>query len=306
MDNIEFRRIASTEGGIAVEVKLREQTKAPDIFAYTDYRKYMKDFFLYMKSEKPFFSYQYFAEKAGFKAKSFVHKVIKGERALSNNSVFTIARALNLKGKEIAFFEAMVHFNDSSTASEREYYFTRMQQVDPKNDGIRLHQNQYEYFSKWYHAVIRELVTILPFDGDYQKLGQSVQPPVTARQAIESVALLLELGLIQKVEHSKLYQHTSTYITTRDSVVSLAVNKFQRETMELALKAHEDSNRNEQDFSSLTIGISAKGYERIHSELKEFRAYIGKIVADDNPSDRVYQMNFQLFRLDRINSRKEG
>jgi uncharacterized protein (TIGR02147 family) len=76
--------------------------------------------------------------------------------------------------------------------------------------------------------------------------------------------------------------------------------------MELALKAHEDSNRNEQDFSSLTIGISAKGYERIHSELKEFRAYIGKIVADDNPSDRVYQMNFQLFRLDRINSRKEG
>ncbi|MBN1759590.1 MAG: hypothetical protein JW863_14785, partial [Chitinispirillaceae bacterium] len=39
----------------------------------------MRDFFAFMKTVKPFFSYQYFADKAGFKAKSFVHKVINGE-----------------------------------------------------------------------------------------------------------------------------------------------------------------------------------------------------------------------------------
>jgi uncharacterized protein (TIGR02147 family) len=284
---------------------LSEQ-KAPDIFAYTDYRKFMKDFFTFMKSTKPFFSYQYFAEKAGFKAKSFVHKVIKGERALSQNSVFCIARALNLKGKEIAFFEALVHFNESTTAQEREYYFTRMQQVEPKNEGIRLKKNQYDYFAKWYHAVVRELVTILPFGKDYKMLAQAMLPHITPKQAKESVALLLELGMIRKNEKSNLFEQTDAYITTRDTIVALAVNKFQRETMDLASKSHEDDDRESRDFSSLTIGISAGGYAKIRSELKDFRSYIGRIVEEDNPADRVYQINFQLFPVSCIQNPKKG
>ncbi len=266
----------------------------------------MKDFFTYMKSTKPFFSYQYFAEKAGFKAKSFVHKVIKGERALSQNSVFCIARALNLKGKEIAFFEALVHFNESTTAQEREYYFTRMQQVEPKNEGIRLQKNQYNYFAKWYHAVVRELVTILPFGDDYKILARAVQPAITPKQVKESVELLLELGMIRKNEESNLYEQTDTYITTRDTIVALAVNKFQRETMDLALKSHENDDRENRDFSSLTIGISAKGYEKIRSELKDFRSYIGRIVREDNPADRVYQINFQIFPVSCIHNPEKG
>ncbi len=280
--------------------------KPPDIFSYTDYRKFMKDFFSYMKSAKPFFSYQYFAQKAGFKAKSFVHKVIKGERSLSQNSVFCIARALNLKGKEIAFFEALVHFNESKTAQEREYYFIRMQQVEPKNDGIRLQKNQFNYFSKWYHAVIRELVTVLPFGNDYKMLAHAVQPPITPKQARESVELLQELGMIRKSENSKLHKQTDAYITTRDIIVSLAVNKFQRETMELALKSHENDDRESRDFSTLTVGISARGYEKIRTELKDFRSYISRIVEEDNPTDRVYQINFQIFPVSNIHNPKQG
>lgn len=271
------------------------EQKAPNIYAYTDYRKFMKDFFSFMKSTTPFFSYQYFAQKAGFKAKSFVHKVIKGERSLSQNSVFCIARACNLKGKEIPFFEALVRFNESRTAQEREYYFTRMQQADPGNEGIRLKKNQFNYFAKWYHPVVRELVTILPFGNDYAMLARAVEPEITPKQAKQSVELLLELGLIRKTQNSKRYQQTDSYITTRDTIVSLAINKFQRETMNLALQSHEADDREKRDFSSLTIGISLKGYEKIKSELKDFRSYIQRIVAEDDAIDRIYQMNFQLF-----------
>lgn len=267
----------------------------------------MKDFFTFMKSTKPFFSYQYFAQKAGFKAKSFVHKVIKGERALSQNSVFCIARALNLQGKEIAFFEALVHFNESTTAQDREYYFTRMQQVEPKSSGIRLQTNQFNYFAKWYHVVIRELVTILPFGEDYKILARTVMPVITPKQARESVGLLLELGLIRKAEKSKLYEQTDAYITTRDTIVSLAVNKFQRDTMELALKSHEDNDRQFRDFSTLTVGISAKGFEKIRGELKDFRSYIGRLVEEEDPVDRIYQINFQMFPVSSLhNPLKKG
>jgi uncharacterized protein (TIGR02147 family) len=266
----------------------------------------MKDFFAFMKSTKSFFSYQYFAQKAGFKAKSFVHKVIKGERSLSQNSVFCIARALNLKGKEIPFFEALVRFNESRTAQEREYYFTRMQQVEPNNDGIRLKKNQFNYFAKWNHPVIRELVTILPFENDYKMLARAIEPAITPKQAKESVDLLLELGMVKKIQNSKFYQQTDAYITTRDTIVSLAINKFQRETMNLALKSHETDNREWRDFSTLTIGISLKGYEKIKSELKDFRSYIRRIVEEDDSIDRIYQMNFQMFPVSAVSNPKKG
>jgi len=259
-----------------------------------------------MKSTTSFFSYQYFAEKAGFKAKSFVHKVIKGERALSQNRLFTIARVLNLKGREIEFFEALVHFNDATTAQEREYYLNRMQGAEPKHDGMRLQKNQYEYFSTWYHAVVRELVTQRHFDNDYKKLAAAVEPAITPKEARDSVELLLQLGLIKKNDKTGLYEYSDLYVTTRETVVSVAVNKYQRETMDLARKAHENEERDMRDFSTLTIGVSLEGYKRIRRELKDFRAHIGRIVAEDNPADRVYQVNYQIFPVSNINADAKG
>lgn len=282
------------------------EQRAPDIFTYTDYRQFMRDFFTFMKTVKPFFSYQYFADKAGFKAKSFVHKVINGERSFSQNRLFIIARLLNLKGREIEFFESLVHFNDATTVQEREYYLNRMQKVEPKHEGIRLQKNQYEYFSKWYHSVVRELVTQLRFDGDYKKLAKAVNPAITPKQARESVELLVQLRLIRKNEHTGCYEYSDQYITTRETVVAVAVNRYQRETMDLALKAHQVNERELRDFSTLTIGVSQKGYERIRNELKNFRAHLSRIVAEDNPADRVYQINYQLFPLSKIKKTPKG
>jgi uncharacterized protein (TIGR02147 family) len=279
--------------------------QAPDIYRFTDYRAYLKDLFKYMKSIKPFFSYQYLAQKAGFKAKSFIYKVMIGERSLSQNSVFRLAQALNLNRKEIGFFESLVHFNESKTASEREYYFLRLQQAGPKNEGSVLQQNQFAYFSNWYNAVIRELITVIPFDNDYKTLARMVKPAITPAQAKESVRLLLDLGLVRKNE-KRLYEQTNVYITTRDTILPVAVHKFQHETLKIALDAHESNDTINQDFSTLTVGISSQGYEKICRELKDFRAYIGRIVAEDNPIDRVYQINFQIFPVSSILNTKKG
>lgn len=278
----------------------------PDIYRYTDYRAYLKDLFNYTKSVKPFFSYQYLAQKAGFKAKSFIYKVIIGERSLSQNSVFRVAQALNLNRKEIGFFESLVHFNESKTASEREYYFLRLQQAGPKNEGAVLQKNQFAYFSNWYNAVIREIISVMPFNDDYKMIARMVKPPITPAQAKESVRLLLKLGMVRKNEKSRLYEQTDAYITTRDAVLPVAVHKFQHETLKIALSALESDDTKTQDFSTLTVGISDKGYEKIRRELKDFRAHIGQLVSEDNPVDRVYHINFQIFPVSSVLTTKKG
>jgi uncharacterized protein (TIGR02147 family) len=253
-----------------------------------------------MKSRKPFFSYQYLAQKAGFKAKSFIYKVIKGEKSLSQNSTFRVAQACNLTRKEIDYFEALVHFTESSTAKEKEYYFERMQQTNDCSEGTDLLRDQFNYLSKWYFPVIREIATVVPFGKDYKKLARALRPAISPKQAKEAIQLLEKLGILRKSKNNGLYEQTNAYLTTRNNVLPIAVNKFHRETLDLAQKALDAPEKKDRDFSTLTVGISSKGFDLIKEELKKFRNQISKIVIQDVPVEHVYQINFQMFQVSNL------
>ena len=68
----------------------------PDIFAYSDSRLFLKDFYEERKKANPTFSYQQFANKAGFKSKSFVFNVITGSKTLSKSALLAAAQAMGL------------------------------------------------------------------------------------------------------------------------------------------------------------------------------------------------------------------
>jgi uncharacterized protein (TIGR02147 family) len=46
----------------------------PDIFTYSNSRLFLKDYYGERKKAHPSFSYRYFANKAGFKSKTFIYK----------------------------------------------------------------------------------------------------------------------------------------------------------------------------------------------------------------------------------------
>ncbi len=82
-----------------------ERTARPLIFEYSSYRDYLRDLYSYLKASRPYFSYRYFAAKAGFNSPNFLKLVIDGKRNLSSDSVKRFATALKLERDELAFFE---------------------------------------------------------------------------------------------------------------------------------------------------------------------------------------------------------
>jgi uncharacterized protein (TIGR02147 family) len=76
---------------------------------------------------------------------------------------------MGLKKSETAYFEALVSFNQAASFKERDFSFEKLNSIRPSgvrdSDGRRLRQDQYEYFSKWYHAAIRALIDIMPVRG---------------------------------------------------------------------------------------------------------------------------------------------
>lgn len=268
----------------------------PDIFAYSDSRLFLKDYYAEQKKAHPSFSYQYFANKAGLKSKTFIYKVITGQKSLSKGAVFAVAQAMGLKKKETEYFEAMVHFTQAKTEREREFYFNHLQAFGKHHTSAQIRQDQYTYFSKWYFPALREIVTFLDFKKDYKLLARTLNPPITTPQAKNAVRLLLELGLIKRMPSGR-YCQTDKSLTTGDQVLSLAIAAFQKENLRLAAEAIDRHKRQQRDISTLTAGISESGFQQIREEIAAFRKRLAEIVEKDEPADRVYQINFQVFPL---------
>ena len=270
----------------------------PNIFSYQDYRQFLGDYYEEKKAILPTFSYQSFSQKAGFASKSFVFNVIKGKKSLSRNSVVKLSIAMNLSKTEAAYFENLVYFNQSTDFTERNFYFEKLNAIRPvtveASQARNLRKDQYEFYSQWYHVVISSLIDLYPSINDPHVLARMVYPQLTPKQVQKSIELLLRLELIEKMEDGT-YRISSKILSTGEELHTLAVQQFHLISMENASKALQSLPKKERNFSGLTLGISAQAYEKICSEIRLFQDKVLAIAEEDRNSDRVYQLNLQLF-----------
>jgi uncharacterized protein (TIGR02147 family) len=292
-----------------VNLSVRSSSIMPSIFEYTDYRKYLSDWFSEKKNQKKAFSYSMFALKAGFNDRGFFHNVIHGKRDLTKESLVKVSRAIGHSKTEADYFENLVFFNKSRDLKDRSYFYERLSSVKSVEKSVvkalQMRRDQYEFYSTWRHSAIRSLIDMYPVNDDYTWLAKNVYPPVTPRQAKKSVELLEKLGMIEK-QKDKTYRLSSKNITTGSEVVSLAVHNFHKEAADLVKNALDNLPGNKRNTTGLTLGISEKTYRTICEELSAFRSKIVGIVEDDHEADRTYQLNFHLFPITRTDiERKE-
>ena len=144
----------------------------PNIYNYLNYREYLEDFYNERKKGDSTFSYQVFADKAGFKSKSFIKLVINSRKNLSKASIPKINRVLKLKEKAFSYFCDLIAFNHAKKLSERNRYFQRLSGYNQRNRAKMVLAQQYDFYQKWYHNTIRELVAQVDFNEDYAKLEE--------------------------------------------------------------------------------------------------------------------------------------
>jgi uncharacterized protein (TIGR02147 family) len=274
----------------------------PSVFKYQDYRKFLADYYDEKKGSSASFSYQNFSRKAGFTSKSFIFNVIKGRKNLSRGSVVKLCEMLGLGKTEAVYFENLVYFNQARNLGERTFYFDKLNSVHPTtaeaSTARKLRKDQYEFYSQWYHVIIRSLIDLFPNEKDPSKFAKMVYPPVTAKQAGKSIELLCRLGLVEKQKSGTL-RASSKILTTGQDLQSLAVQHFHLSCMELAAKALKELPKEKRNISGLTLGISPEAYDHVCEAILSCQEKILSIAEKDTGSDRVYQLNFHLFPVSR-------
>jgi uncharacterized protein (TIGR02147 family) len=279
----------------------------PNIFNYSDYRKFLADFYQEKKTSVPSFSYQNFSRQAGFTSKSFVFNVIKGKKNLSPASIVSLTDAMKLTKTEAAYFEKLVSMCQAGTFKERAFFYEQLDSIRPQNteasNAKRIRQDQYEFCSKWHHVVIRSLIDLFPFKDDYQRLAAMVKPPITVIQAKNSVRLLIRLGLIEKGKDG-FYKAAHKLLTTGPEVASLAAQHFHLQAMELAARALKEIPKEERNIYGMTLGISKKAFMDIQKIMIDCQNRILHLAEKDKDSDGVYQLNVQFFPVSKISSKR--
>jgi uncharacterized protein (TIGR02147 family) len=269
-----------------------------NIFDYSDHRRYLADYYEERKKKHPNFSYQAIADKAGIKNKGFIYNIVNGKKSLSKSNIFRISRALSHTRAEAEYFENLVAFNQAEDLTERTYFFEKMNttknQGKPASEAHLLRKDQYEFYSTWYHAMVRSIIGMYGFKGDFQRLAKMLDPPITVTQAKHSVRLLEQLGLICKSKNGN-YSLSNKGLTTGKDITDIAFQNFHRACIDLAKRALTAFPLAARNFTGLTLGISKNGYARICDEIHEFQDKIMEIAESDEPADRVYQLNFHFF-----------
>jgi uncharacterized protein (TIGR02147 family) len=268
-----------------------------DIFDYSDYRKYLSDYQQAKNALNTAFSFRYYAKKAGINSSSFYPLIIKGERNLTKTTIVKTCIAFNLSVQQAEYFENLVFFNQAKTIKEKNFYFDRLIEKQKLRNVKKIREKQYDYFSEWYHCIIREAVAVLHFDGDYGRLARFVNPAITPEQAKKSVQLLLQLGFLKK-DGDRYVQSEPLLATkgTTDFEIHQLMN-FQITLLKMAIEAYDRWKQDKRLTSATTFSLSRKTYPQFVEVLRECRTRLMKLAMEDEHPDQVYTLCMNFFPM---------
>jgi uncharacterized protein (TIGR02147 family) len=268
----------------------------PCIYSYPDYREYLRDYFACMKKETPFFSHRYFCSLAGFRTSGAIKLVIGGKRNLSRESILKISSAIGLCRGEHDYFESLVMANQAKDPRERKKHLLHLKQLKGGVPIERIDGAKHQFFSEWRHAVVREMVELPGFDGDPEWIAKRIWPGVAAAKIGESLVLLERLGFIERDARGK-WHSTAQAITTENELASETVAEFNRAMIRNAMLASLMLPRSKREISGVTLRISDDSYRQIKQRIVKFKKELLETAIADEGSDRIYQLNIQLFPL---------
>ena len=256
----------------------------------------------YRHKQDKSFTKSYICKKLGLpNTRSYFGDIIKG-KYLSSIKIPLFITLLKLDKNEAHFFRTLVNFNQAADPEERELFFDQLISLNQTPKSI-LPSKIYRYYKEWYNPVIRTLLHIIDVKNDYALLAKTVYPPITLKQARESVNLLLSLSLIGRNAEGFL-KPTDNVISTGPFVKDELVTQYQLECLNQTRKVILCRNQQPRRIITKMMGISRDAYIKIEKKIEKFNAEITSLVhKDENPADRVYQLTMQLIPNSKIHKK---
>lgn len=274
-----------------------------DIFAYTDFRKFLADAWTERKAADKRFSHRAIATRAGFASSAFFGRILSGDANLTPTAALRLAEVFRLDRTETRYFEHLVLFDQARSQEERALFLDRIV-AWRKGRVPQLESDQIEFCENWWVVVMREVLDLVESVGDAKALAKILRPAITTSQAKHALEVLERLKLIEKNPQG-VWRKTEAILTT-GNLEAAAIETFRKDTLRLASEAIDRFPREDRSISTLTVTLSPATFERLRDRFRHLRREILDMAREDREADRVIQVNIQAFPLAIANKSDRG
>lgn len=266
----------------------------PSVYAYIDYRVYLKDHYEHAKKVHPHYSYRYFARKAGLSSSNYLKLVMDGQRNLGAATIPKFAKALKLTKSESAFFADLVAFAQAETVAERNRAFERVSAHRRFRSAKKLEGPLFKYLTRWYYPVVRELAARRDFQEDPKWIAGEVMPRISTRQVRGALKTLEELGLLVRDDGGRLTRG-ETSLSTGHEARAVVIPAYHRQMIEQAANALETVPADERHITALTVCVSSAALVDLKDRVARFVEEMLERCDSDPDPEQVFQLCVQLF-----------
>jgi uncharacterized protein (TIGR02147 family) len=189
-----------------------------------------------------------------------------------------------------------VLFNQARIHQERKHHYEKLLALRG-SEAKAVEQHQYEFYSKWYHSALRELLDFHATDGsDCDWLARQLTPPIKPAEARQGLELLEKLGFAIRDEAGR-YRVKDPIITTGYGNAALNANNFVMESLDLAMGAIDRFPAETRNLSTVTFSIPKSRFKYYEAKIRNFRRELMQEIGREKGTNVVYQLNLQLFPL---------
>jgi uncharacterized protein (TIGR02147 family) len=273
----------------------------PEIHAYHDYRKFLADYFLFLKSVDHDFSVNRLAEISDI-ASGYIHSVLKGTLRFSEKSLDKVLPHLHLSVSEQKYFRLLCVLSDSESEPEKVKAFQKIQKARGYKKLNPREVEVFRYLSKWYCVAIREMAALEDFSTDVEWIQKRLAFPVTETEIKDALKFLIDHGFLELHINGKV-RIPNKRLDCVDEIFSLALAQYHRQTLTMAADSLSLFDGGKRSVTGYVIAISKERFNEVKKRLDEALKDIIEIAERDEKPDSVYQVSFIGFPLAREDDR---
>lgn len=274
----------------------------PNIFSYTDFRKFLTDWLEARKEVEPGFNRAEMHRRLGLpNTRSYLPDLLAGKE-MSMTFLERFVVSLELTAEEARFFRVLVRFNQALTTEERELAFDQLVALNRTPRTI-LDPRHWRYYRDWHHGAVRALLGVHSLGDEPRRIGKLIQPELTEGQVKESLALLSDLGLIARNDEG-FWKPTDHTLSTGEGARAEMVRQLQAQQLRLVERAAlKPDGQGGQVVATNTISVSEEGLQLIRKRLEQFRSELRSIVhKDPHPAERVHLVTMAVIPITRADA----
>lgn len=282
-----------------MEIEVSRARDIPRVHQFTDFRKYLGEWFQYKKATRRGFSHRTLSQKLGLSSPNFVLLVIKGERNISMELAEKLSSVIGHADEEKEYFLWLVRLDQAKDSRERLEAQRNLLRLVRKVSTSVLKSCQLDVIGSWQHMLIRECVFFSDFKPEAEYIAKKLDYFISLEEAEASIEFLIK-GQYWIQDQNGQWKANDPVLDTGDNVFTgILMNELHSKTLDQWSKWIQEVEPTQRELGLLYIPINSNKIPELKKRIRDFQDEIIGWLQDEKEADQIVQLGTYLMPLRR-------